>query len=819
MPIIALDTFDFVGYTDSMTANTLIRRELLSDQGRAVLAAMPPPESFPGRTAFAREVCARFGFFDALGNPRESSCRAALRDLDAAGLVKLPPARRSPSVAPRPQMSSDPVPAACGVPKRAGAVAGLDVRPVAGREEARILSRLLHDEHPQGAVQHGGRQLRYLVASDHGWLGGFVFASPSSALAPRDRWIGWTAQARLEGLDRVVGMSRFLIRPQVRCRNLASKALGLCLSRLAADFRDCYGIVPTLCETFTGPGFSGACLAASGWIWVGESSGRGRRAAPGQRVDRKGIWMRPLRGDWREVLGAGAGRAPPPRPKAVLQPGEGLDMDRWAENEFGAAPFGGALVKRIVRSVTMQSKAPSKTFFSAACGDAAAVTGYYRMIERPEDGDFTPEAILSAHRERTLKRVRGASTALLIQDGTDLNFSTHGGCSGLGVISRNKGSAGTLGIHMHSTFAVNGDGVPLGVPRIEFDCPDGRADKVKPHEERKSARWLRGWRDASELAAAAPGTRVVSVMDREGDIAALFAERRARGGAELLVRAKHDRAFPDGDSLFERVRKAPADGEHEVRIDRASPRRAARGQKGFAGREARRARAELRWQALDVPVPKAERSRLGAEPMRLTAVHVREPEPPAGAEAVEWLLLTTLPVGDRRAAVEVLDLYSLRWRIEDWHRILKSGCDVEKTAHSTAGRIKRAVALNAVIAWRLAALTLLGRATPELPAENLFAGSEIAMLLDYARHMGFALPCQAEAGETPGLDDVSLGEAVLLVARLGGYLNRKNDGPPGHQVVWEGYARMTLGAQALERAVRIGEASAIHTLRAQLEND
>jgi len=146
LPIIALDTFDFVGYTDSMTANTLIRRELLSDQGRAVLAAMPPPESFPGRTAFAREVCARFGFFDALGNPRESSCRAALRDLDAAGLVKLPPARRSPSVAPRPRMSSDPVPAACGVPKRAGAVAGLDVRPVAGREEARILSRLLHDE-------------------------------------------------------------------------------------------------------------------------------------------------------------------------------------------------------------------------------------------------------------------------------------------------------------------------------------------------------------------------------------------------------------------------------------------------------------------------------------------------------------------------------------------------------------------------------------------------------------------------------------------------------------------------------------------------
>ena len=803
-----------------MTANAPIRRVLFSAHGQAVLAALPPPESFPGRTAFAREVCARFGFVDALGNPRESSCRAALRDLEAAGRIRLPPARRSPRVAPGPRMLSDPVAAACGVPDRVDAVAGLEVRPVAGREEAQILSRLLRDEHPQGAVQHGGRQLRYLVASAHGWLGGFVFASPSSALGPRDRWIGWDADARRAGLDRVVGMSRFLVRRDVCCLHLASKALGLCLRRLAEDFHHRYGILPVLCETFTGPDFSGASLAAAGWIWVGESSGRGRRAASGRRVERKGIWMRPLCRDWRGVLGAaGAGCAPPPRPKPVLRSGEGLDMDVWAQNEFGAAPLGGALVKRMVKSVRIQAMAPSKTFFSAACGDQAAVTGYYRMIERPEDGGFTPEAILSAHRERTLKRMRGAGTALLVQDGTDLNFATHGGCSGLGVISRTRGSAGTLGIHMHSTFALDGEGLPLGVPRIEFDCPDGKADKGKPPEARKSARWLRGWRDASELAAAVPGTRVVSVMDREGDIAALFAERQAEGGAELLVRAKHDRAFPDGDSLFTRVRNAPPDGEHEIRIDRASPRRAARGQKGFAGREARRATAELRWQALEVPVPKKERARLGAEPMRLTAVHVREPEPPAGAEAVEWLLLTTLPVAERKAAVEVLDLYALRWRIEDWHRILKSGCDVEKTAHSTAERIKRAVTLNAVIAWRLSALTLLGRATPELPAENLFAKSEIAMLLDYARHMGFTLPCQADAGERPGLGDVSLGEAVLLVARLGGYLNRKNDGPPGHQVVWEGYARMSSGAQTLERAARIGDDSAFYRLRAQLIND
>ncbi len=803
-----------------MTTNHAIRSMLFSEHGRALVSTLAPAESFSGRSQMAREVCTLFGFVDARGELRVASCLTALRELEGAGGIRLPPAGRGAGVARRPQVLAEPVAAARGVPAHVGAIAGLRIVPVEDRRQRLVLSTLLRDDHPQGAVQHGGRQLRYLIGSDHGWLGGLLFAGSCRALGIRDAWIGWDAATRQAGLHRIVGMARFLIRRGVRCRNLASKALGMCLRRLVGDFEARYGIAPLLVETFTGPGFDGASLAAAGWTWVGESAGRGRRAAAGVRVTRKGVWMRPLRRDWRRILGvAGTGRAPPPRPQLVVQPGDGLGMDVWAENEFGAVPLGGALVKRIVKSVRIQSMAPSKTFFSAACGDQAAVTGYYRMIERPEEGGFTPEAILAAHRERTLKRMRGAQTVLLIEDGTDLNFATHGGCSGLGVISRNKGGSGTLGIHMHSTFAVSGDGVPLGVPRIEFDCPDGKADKDKPAQRRTSARWLRGWRDSATLAASAPGTRTVSVMDREGDMAALFCERQAAGGTHLLVRARHDRVFPDGQSLFARVRNAPVDGTHEIRIDRASSRRAARGQKGFAGREARRATAALRWQEIEMPVPTRERGRLGTEPLRLVAVHVHEPAPPAGAEAVEWLLLTTLPVADRRAAVEVLDLYALRWRIEDWHRILKTGCDVEKTAHNTAERIKRAVTLNAVIAWRLSVLTLMGRATPELSATTLFAPSEIAMLLDYARHMGFTLPCQADAQTMPELDAVSLGEAVLLVARLGGYLNRRNDAPPGHQLVWEGYVRMTSGAQTMERIVTHGTCSALHKLSAQKKND
>ena len=797
---------------------------LKSDAGQALLSGLQPLDRFPGRMAVARAVCEGLGLVDAQGRLRLSSCMAALAALaalEAEGGFRLPPEGSGKGVARAPRMQLAPVAEAVGVPSRVDDVVGLEVRPVGGDAERRLLARMLADDHPLGASQHAGRQLRYLLCSDHGLLGGFVFASPAPRLSARDDWIGWDAAGRSAGLDRVVGMSRFLIRRGVCCRNLASKALALCLRRLGADFLGRYGILPLLVETFVGEGYSGGSLCAAGWTYVGESAGRGRRAGTGERVPPKAVWLRPLTSGWRREFGVvGAPPDPPPRRRSVLGPGDGLDRDRWAGNEFGGAALHGKLRDRLVASAAVQAAAPSKTFFTAACGNQALVTGYYRMIRKAdhEHVGLTPEGILAGHRDRTVRRMRGAGTVLLIQDGTDLNFATHPGCDGLGVIARNgrKGS-GTLGIHMHSTFAVSEQGIPLGVPRIEFDCPEGGGERGKPPEERKSGRWLRGWRDSSLLAGEANavkgragGISVVSVMDREGDIAALFVEHRDRGGADLLVRARADRVLADGGRLFEEVRASTSPSRHEICVDRASARRAARGQKAFAGREARRAAVELRWLELSVPVPRQERRRLGSEPVRLTAVHALELSPPSGTEALEWLLLTTLPVGNADEARRILDLYALRWRIEDWHRILKTGCEIEKSGFRTAERMKAAVTINAVIAWRLAALTLMGRDTPELPAHKMFSASEIAMLLDFAIAGGFPVPGRERPEDPVDLEAVSLGQALLLVARLGGYLNRSNDGPPGHQTVWEGYARLVTGAQTIERIEENGEASALH---------
>ena len=313
-----------------------------------------------------------------------------------------------------------------------------------------------------------------------------------------------------------------------------------------------------------------------------------------------------------------------------------------------------------------------------------------------ESVGLTPEGVLAGRRERTVGRMRDAGTVLPIQDGTDLKSASRHGCDGLGLSARNgrKGSS-ILGIHMHSTFAVRAS-LP-GFRTLRSTAP-------KAAEERKSARWLRGRRvsslpagEANAVKGRAGAVGVVSVMDPEGDIAARFVEHRDRGGADVLARARADRVLADGERLFEEVRASASPSRHEIRVDRVSVRRAARGQKAFAGCEARRAAVELRWLELSVPMPRQERRRLGSEPVRLTGVLARKTTPPSGAEALEWRVADD--AAGRECGRGAPDPRPVRPAvIEDRHRILKTGCEIEKSGFRTAERRKAAVPINAVIA-------------------------------------------------------------------------------------------------------------------------
>lgn len=145
--------------------------------------------------------------------------------------------------------------------------------------------------------------------------------------------------------------------------------------------------------------------------------------------------------------------------------------------------------------------------------------------------------------------------------------------------------------------------------------------------------------------------------------------------------------------------------------------------------------------------------------------------PPTGATAVRWLLLTTLPVVSVKQALKSIKWYCRRWRIEEWHRVLKSGCKILAHQNHRAEVLLRAIALDAVIAWRIMLLALLGREVPELPSDVHFD------------------PCECEVLELLAKKKISVGEAMIAIAQLGGYLHRKCDGPLGFESLWRGYAR------------------------------
>ena len=114
-------------------------------------------------------------------------------------------------------------------------------------------------------------------------------------------------------------------------------------------------------------------------------------------------------------------------------------------------------------------------------------------------------------------------------------------------------------------------------------------------------------------------------------------------------------------------------------------------------------------------------------------MHALETPAPANDEPIEWFLITTMKLASIENVVECLRWYCFRWRIEDWHRVLKTGCRIEDYAHRSAERLRRAIAIDLVVAWRIMLMTLLGRDGTQLPVEVLFTDIEIEVLRAYAK--------------------------------------------------------------------------------------
>ena len=677
------------------------------------LAEMIAAQPNIGRGFLAKEVCLHLRWYSLTGRPALSSAQVALRKLESQGLLRLPKARRS--VAHRLRRSGQKLPSVVGVPRRVDEIRGLSLHLICGKEDRLhgLWNDLIIQQHPCGDAPLVGTQLRYLIGSDHGWLGALGFGPPAFVLGARDQWIGWSTRARLDHLCEVVCLSRLLIRQEVRCTNLVSKIWGRVARRLGEDWQSRYGARPLLVETFVDrTRFTGCSLAAANWLRLGESTGQGRLGARKGSTTPKDIWVYPLDSEARRQL---QHEPPPPlRPGSLEESVETVD---WCARELESLDLGDSrLNRRAQRILAARWKDPSATF-GASFPNWAEAKGAYHLIENKKPG-ISLQTVLRPHAESTQSRMAVEPMVLLAQDTTSLNYSGLNQTTGLGAI----GSGPARGLFLHSLLAWRPDGVLLGVldarswGRPPEPTLDKRTRNAKSIHEKESVRWLEELHIAAAAARRLPHTQMVVMADREGDLYELHdGVQVGPPNVHVLVRAQHDRNLDGHQKLWAFLATQPLGESRDLDL----PRR--------GSRAARRATVEIRWASVTIQAP-AVGPKKGWPPLTMRAVWVHEPAPPPGIEPLDWMLLTDLPVHTLAQAWEKVEWYCRRWGIEEWHRVLKSICRVEQREFKTAEHLQRVLAFDLVLAWRILALVKLGRAVPNVPASLLYTQEELEVL-------------------------------------------------------------------------------------------
>jgi hypothetical protein len=449
----------------------------------------------------------------------------------------------------------------------------------------------------------------------------------------------------------------------------------------------------------------------------------------------------------------------------------------WVSVETSECNLGDARLNRRL-GVVLEAigERPGKSL-PTAFQDWANTKAAYRFFA---NDSVSEDKILEGHFAASSQRIRATTGPILIlQDTTEFSFKR----SSPEKIGFTKVSTGRklkdgrhqkhmiCGLLMHASLAITPEGLPLGLTAAKFWSRDAfkgtTALKRKinptrvPIDQKESMRWLDNLRRSTELAGAPE--RCVHIGDRESDIFELYCLAQDMG-TNFLVRSCVDRLAQDGDTTIAQVMSdLQSSGTHQI---------AFRDAKG----KAQQAVLTVKFTTMTVRPPIGKQKKYQHHELQI--IHAEELNPPADRPAVFWKLITNLPVENHEDAVHKLGWYARRWNIETFFKTLKTGCRIEDIRLTTADRLANCIALCCVVAWRISWLTILARQTPAGSPEAVFTHTERILL---------------ERAMPPNRRTTSRGLAFYMtaVARLGGYLDRKGDAPPGTTVIWRGFTRLS----------------------------
>jgi len=445
-------------------------------------------------------------------------------------------------------------------------------------------------------------------------------------------------------------------------------------------------------------------------------------------------------------------------------------MQAWATTHFGAAALGDARLTARLVAVGKQLASHPNESFPSKFHDPADLEGFYRLMKHER---VTHASVLDPHRARTLERMRNTPGVVLnIHDTTVLDYSGLKSIEDLGQIGDGHGR----GFYCHNCLAVVATtrevlGLAGQVLHRRRKAPRGEKRAAR---QRNPQRESRLWKKLSQSIPAAPangpaGQLWVDVADRGADITE-FLDYEDEAGKHYVVRSQHNRWIEreiggnlEKIKLHDLARSLPGVGRRMVEVQAKQ------------GQTARTAEVSVSWQAVTIVPPRQRRGEERGVRLSSWVVRVWEESPPAGVEALEWVLLTNVRVLTLCEAFERVDWYGLRWIIEEYHKAKKTGCDIEKMQFTYRERLEPAIAVLSVVAVMLLNLRDQSRApdAKQRPAKRCVPEQWVYLLSKW-RH-----------GEARM--DWSVHDFYWALARLGGHQNRKHAHPPGWLVLWRGW--------------------------------
>lgn len=457
-------------------------------------------------------------------------------------------------------------------------------------------------------------------------------------------------------------------------------------------------------------------------------------------------------------------------------------------HEFAGAELGDLRRTARLRAVARAAVRSPDAGFPQMVESDGELEAVYRLLG---NDDVEAEAILAPHSAATLRRAREAGLCLVVHDTTEFKFNGNAERDGLGLTTtRAQGFFGHFALAVVPGVAP----VPLGVCGFErFTRNIQKATVRKPHSfytakdpTRESLRWHRILQAVEDRR---DGFDCIHVMDREGDMFDLMALARDLE-SRFVIRGDKERALADGSGLVGDVlatiqqqtsRIAQLSRRVVTRRQQTIQPRSTKKREPYSRRQRQRFVArEQREAVLSVGSTKVEFRRPRTahserKSLEVNIVYVWEASPPPGEQPVDWVLFTTEPVDTDTQLHAVVDYYRGRWIIEEFFKALKTGCAFEKRQLESYHALSNALAVFAVVAWRLLLLRAVSRASPGAPASSVLSATQLRLL---QHRLKLRKPLKTAQ------------EALFAVARLGGHL--KSNGDPGWQSLGRGFEKLLL---------------------------